>query len=382
MTNNVDKTHALEGNDNPMPVSSSEDSSILDLKDCVVGTDNLILVTGAGGFIGSKVVEQLLQMGFTNLRCLVRSPVSRARLEAVAQKFPPKYKVEILHGNLLSSADCLRAAENAAVILHLAAGRGEKSYSDAYLNSVVATRNLLDAAVRHACLRRFVNVSSFSVYSNASSRWNGLLDETSPTEAHPERRGDAYTFAKVKQEALVAEYQQKHGVRAVTIRPGHVYGPGNENISARVGVDTFGLFLHLGGANSIPLTYVDNCAYAIALAGVRHGVDGEVLNIVDDNIPSSRSFLRQYKRHVRRFTTIYLPHAAAYTFCWLWEEYSRRSAGQLPPVFNRRRWRAFWKKTRYSNRRLKERLGWTQTVSTKDGLQRYFEACRIKRLHA
>ena len=355
---------------------------LISMNDCIVDNNDLILVTGAGGFIGSRVVEQLLEMGYTNIRCLVRSTKSRAKLQTLAQRFSGKGNVEVLYGTLLSPTDCLRAAEKAAVIVHLAAGRGEKSYPDAYLNSVVATRNLLEAAIRHSDLRRFVNVSSFSVYSNAARRWNGLLDEYCPIEKHPEERGDAYTFAKVKQEALVAEYEEKWGVRAVTIRPGHVYGPGNENISGRVGVDTFGVFIHLGGGNQIPLTYVDNCAHAIALASVKGGVDGEILNIVDDDLPSSRSFLRQYKRHVQRFTSIYLPHALAYTFCWLWEEYSRRSAGQLPPVFNRRRWRAFWKKTRYSNRRLKERLGWTQTVSTAEGLRRYFEACRSKGLNA
>lgn len=362
--------------------TSSLQVKFIVMNDSIVENNDLILITGAGGFIGSRVVEQFLEMGFSNLRCLVRSAKSCAKLQALVQRFHDNGNVEILHGTLLSPADCLQATKNAAVIVHLAAGRGEKSYPDAYLNSVVATRNLIEAAIRHSALRRLVNVSSFSVYSNAAKRWNGLLDEHCPIETHPEQRGDAYAFAKVKQEELVTDYEKRWGVRTVTIRPGHVYGPGNENISGRVGVDTFGFFIHLGGTNRIPLTYVDNCAYAIALASVKRGVDGEILNIVDDDLPSSRSFLRQYKRHVYRFTSIYLPHVVSYALCWIWEEYSRQSAGQLPPVFNRRRWRAFWKKTRYSNLRLKERLGWSQTVSTAEGLRRYFEACRDKRLNA
>ncbi len=52
------------------------------------------------------------------------------------------------------------------VIFHLAAGTGEKSFPDAFLNSVVATRNLLEASLRFGSLRRFVLVSSFAVYSN------------------------------------------------------------------------------------------------------------------------------------------------------------------------------------------------------------------------
>jgi nucleoside-diphosphate-sugar epimerase len=269
-----------------------------------------------------------------------------------------------------------------AVIFHLAAGRGEKSFPDAFVNSVVATRNLLEASVPHKCLRRFVNVSSFAVYANTQKpRWR-LLDETCPVEKHPELRGDAYCFAKVKQDEIVTEYGKSFGIPCVIVRPGHVYGPGNEAITGRVGIGTFGVFLHLGGSNTIPFTYVDNCAEAIALAGLAEGVDGEVFNVVDDDLPSSRKFLRLYKQYVRRFKSIYVPHFLSYVLCYLWERYSTWSEGQLPPAFNRRRWHANWKKTRYSNEKLKTRVGWTPKVPMAEGLRRYFEACLNGGSHA
>src|SRR5438874_10347596 len=56
-------------------------------------------------------------------------------------------------------------------------------------------------------------------------------------------------------------------------------------------------------SNTIPLTYVDNCADAIVLAGLKPGVDGEVFNVVDDDLPSSRRFLRLYKQNVDRKST-------------------------------------------------------------------------------
>jgi hypothetical protein len=52
----------------------------------------------------------------------------------------------------------------------------------------------------------------------------------------------------------------------------------------------------MGGAKPVPLTYVDNCAEAIVLAGLVAGVDGQVFNVVDDDQPSSRRFLRLYKQ--------------------------------------------------------------------------------------
>jgi len=346
----------------------------------IIKPDDLILVTGANGFIGAQLVEVLLRRGYHNLRCFARSSVGGTRLGAIASSYSKA--VEVVRGNLASPEDCAIAVQRVTVVFHLAAGRGEKSFPDAYMNSVVTTRNLLEACVRNKCLKRFVNVSSFSVYSNREKPHGRLLDEACPAEERPELRGEAYCFAKAKQDEIVTEYGKKFGIPYVIVRPGQVYGPGNEAITGRVGIDTFGVFLHLGGSNTIPLTFVDNCADAIVLAGLKPGVEGEVFNVVDDDLPSSRRFLRLYKRNVRRFNSLYVPHVASYALCWLWERYSTWSEGQLPPAFNLRRWHAFWKKTRYSNEKVKNLLGWTPSVSTAEGLNRYFESCRVKRAHA
>lgn len=346
----------------------------------IAALDDPILVTGATGFIGSRVVEQLLDRGFRHVRCLARrrGPLP-ATIEAAARRNGAQ--VDILEGNLLSREDCRAAVAGAQVIYHLAAARGEKSVPDAFLNSVVTTRNLLDAALAAGTLRRFVNVSSFTVYAGAGPRAR-VLDESARLEDRPELRGDAYSFAKVKQEELVADYAQRFGLPHVVVRPGYVYGPGNEAIPGRVGLGTFGIFLHLGGANTLPLTYVDNCAKAIVLAGLTPGIDGEAFNVVDDDVPSSRQFLRLYKRHVRRFRSVYLPHVVSYSLCWLWESYSNWSQGQLPLAFNRRSWQSYWGRRRYSNEKLKSTLGWVPLVPTSDALQRYFESCRRKVAHA
>lgn len=336
--------------------------------DLIAGPEDLILVTGATGFIGSSLVEVLLSLGFRNLRCLIR-PSSNWR-PLGNQRF-----VELVVGNLLSREDCFKASKEAKVIFHLAAARGEKSIPEAFRNSVVTTRNLLDGAVDHGSLKRFVNVSSFSVYSNRYKPRQRVLDESGPTEDRPERRGEAYAYAKAKQDEIVREYGSRFGLPYVTVRPGYVIGPGNPGMSGRVGTDSLGLFLHLGGPTSMPFTYVDNCAEAIALAGLRKDVDGEVFNVVDDDLPSSREFLRLYKRHVRPFRSVYLPHFLSYALCYFWERYSASSQGQLPPLFNRPKWHAYWKRTRYTNEKAKARLGWKPAVPMAEALKRHFESC-------
>ncbi len=341
----------------------------------IIGTEERILVTGARGFIGSRVVGALLARGYRNIVCFTRPSSATVTLDSIVASSYPDARVDIVTGNLLSRRDCETACRGVRVIYHLAAGVGEKSFPDAYVNSVVATRNVLDASIHYTDLKRFVLVSSFAVYTNRrKARWR-LLDETCPTDDAPELRGDAYCYAKVRQEQLLAEYAASAGLPYVVVRPGSVYGPGKRQIPGRVGIDTFGVFLHLGGPNTIPFTYVDNCAHAVVLAGLVPGVEGEVFNVVDDDLPSSRNFLRLYKSHVRPFTSIYVPHPVSHALCYLWELYSHYSHGQLPPAFNRGRWHADWKRTYYSNAKLKSKLGWSPLVATPEGLRRYFTSC-------
>jgi len=344
-------------------------------KEMIIEPGDRILVTGAAGFIGRRVVNALLDLGFSNLRCLTRPSSKMDGLKEVLRSHPHSAQVEVMAGNLLAPQDCAAAMEDIAVVFHLAAGRGEKSFPDAFLNSVVTTRNLLDACVAQGNVRRFVNMSSFAVYQNQNNPKGRLLDESAPAEEHPELRANSYCFAKTEQDKLVIEYGRRLGIRYVLIRPGWVYGPGNPGVHGRVGIGTFGVFLHMGGGNTMPLTYVDNCAEATALAGLVEGVDGEIFNVVDDDLPSSREFLRLYKRNVKPFRSIYVPHAVAYMLCSLWERYSKWSMGQLPAAYNRRAWHAQWKKTRYSNAKLKSRTGWRPTIPTSEGLRRHFESC-------
>jgi nucleoside-diphosphate-sugar epimerase len=348
----------------------------MDSGDWTIGPDDPILVTGSTGLVGPSLVGGLLARGFRRIRCLARHSSDTSRLEAVAGRQSNGAGIEIVKGNLLSREDCAAAASDAALIFHLAMARGDKTFPETFRNSVVTTRNLIEASLQRGRLRRFVTMSSFAVYANRRNPGGRLLDESCPVEDRPERRGNAYCYAKVRQDELVAEYGRRSGLPYVIVRPGRVYGPGDAEISGRIGIGTFGLFLHLGGSNPIPFTYIDNCVDAIVLAGVTKGIDGEVFNVVDDDLPSSRQFLRLYKRHVRRFPSVYVPHAASFALCSLWEAYAKWSHDQLPPVFNRNAWHAQWKKTRYSNTRLKSRLGWTPQVPTREGLARYFDSFR------
>ena len=290
--------------------------------------------------------------------------------------------IQILRGNLLARSDCQHAVEGASIIYHLAAGI-DKTYPGCFLNSVVTTRNLLDVAVKEPNLKRFVNVSSIAVYSNEKLPRHGLLDETCEIDARMLERHEPYTYGKLKQDELVLEYARLHNLPHVIVRPSVVFGPGKAKITDRVGTGTFGVFLHLGLNNTIPLTYLDNCTEAIVLAGLKKGIDGQVFNIVDDDLPRSWEFLRMYKARGRRFFSVPVPYPAWLLFNTLWEKYSAWSGGQLPPVFNRRSCAVYWKGNTYSNRKAKEMLGWEPRIKMNEALERFFaymrevhESCR------
>lgn len=352
------------------------------LEDCglrskyIINFEDLVLVTGASGFIGRHVVGVLISMGFTNLRCLVRESSDISELQNIIGFLNGREGCKIVEGNLLVAEDCKRITEDIKVIYHLAAGTRTKSFSEAYLNSVVTTRNLIEASLKHGCLRRFVNVSSYAVYSNINKKTGRILDETCPVEQFPETRAEAYCYGKVKQDELVISYCREKNLPYVIVRPGSVYGPGKAFIPGRVGIDTFGPFFHLGGSNPLPLTYVQNCAEAIVLSGLVPGIEREVFNIVDDNLPTSRDFLQQYKKKVYPVRSICVPRLISFLFLIAWEYFARWSNGQIPPAFTKREWHAFWNMTFFSNRKIKNVLDWKPRKNTEEAIKEYFEYCR------
>ena len=100
--------------------------------DKIAGEKDCILVTGSSGFIGRRVVRNLLGSGYKNLRCFVRPSSNLEVLNKIIDEFS-QASIEVVEGNLLSRKDCEKAFLDVAVVYHLAAGRGKKSYADAFL---------------------------------------------------------------------------------------------------------------------------------------------------------------------------------------------------------------------------------------------------------
>jgi len=234
---------------------------------------------------------------------------------------------------------------------------------------VIGTRNVLEAAGA-AGVKRVVLISSFAVFKTDELASGAVLDETVPSEAVGVDKGP-YGYAKTRQEHLFYECQKRYGFETVVLRPGVIYGPGGGALSPRVGLNAMGLFFALGGPVQLPLTYVDNCADAVAVATLK-APSGSLFPVVDDDLPSCSAYLQRYRAEVKPLRVIRIPYALFMQGSKWLVSYHRKSKGQLPAVFTPYVVRSMYRPLRYSNQALKA-IGWTPKVPTAEGMTRTFK---------
>jgi nucleoside-diphosphate-sugar epimerase len=334
-----------------------------------------ILVTGATGFLGGSLVERLLAQGERDLRVTVRPGSDTSRVVAAATRYP-EARIEYVRANLIAPPEVARAVDGVEAIYHLAASlRG--AAADMFLNTVVGSKYLLDAIAERRPMR-VVLVSSFSVFGVAEMGRGARVDESTPFEPHPEKR-DLYAHVKLRQERLFRERAERDRFELVILRPGVIYGPGGSAFSSRVGLSLFGLFLSLGGKNTLPLSYVDNCADAIVLAGRLSpvGAGPAVYNLVDDDLPTCRAYLAAYKREVAPLRSVPIPFPVLAFGARVLDRYNQWSHGQLPAIFTPYKVASTWGGNRFDNSKIKG-LGWKQPVPTDEGLRRTFQWLRAQ----
>jgi nucleoside-diphosphate-sugar epimerase len=259
-------------------------------------------------------------------------------------------------------------------VVHAAAGM-KGAAADMFANTVLTSRNLLEAAVAQK-VRRIVLISSFSVYEAASLKKGQVLSETTPIEAVGVDRG-AYGYAKTRQEHMFNEFQREHGFESVILRPGVIYGPGGGALSSRIGIRALGFFFALGGRALLPLTFVDNCADAVAKAALSAPA-GSSFSVVDDELPTCRAYLKRYCREVESMRCIPIPFWAFRLGSKVLVWYNKRSKGQLPAVFTPYVVDSMYRPLRYSNAALKA-IGWSQRISTANALEQSFRFWKDQR---
>jgi nucleoside-diphosphate-sugar epimerase len=325
-----------------------------------------VLVTGATGFLGQRLVRHLLSRG-DHVACLVRPGSNVDILRALAAD--GLARLELVTGTLGRIESAARAVEGCDVVYHLASSPAGAT-AVLFMDNVIGTRQLIDVVSRSS-VGRFVLVSSIAVYGTAHVAAGSVLDEECGLDPEPHRR-DPYSYSKVVQEEVAWEASKEGRLPLVVVRPGVIYGPGRDPLTNRVGLRLGNVLFRMGGRQKLPYTFVDNCAEAIALAGTTPGIEGRAFNVVDDELPTGRELIQRYRKEVKRIRVVPVARVAIGPLSGLCEWYYRKSGGQLPAILTRYKSQAQWKPLHHSNARAKALLGWAPRVRFAEGLDQTF----------
>jgi dTDP-glucose 4,6-dehydratase len=236
-----------------------------------------VLVTGAGGFIGSHLVELLVGRGAT-VRGFVRytSRGDRGWLERLAPEV--RDEVDVFSGDLVNPEAVAGALAGCETVLHLGAlipiPYSYRHAREFVAANVVGTLNVLEAA-RRTDVRRIVQVSSSEVYGSA---------QTIPMpEEHPLHPQSPYAATKVGADQLALSYARSFGLPVVVARPFNTFGPRQSARAVIPTIITQALTrdrIELGAVEPTrDFLYVGDTVEGLARCAEADGVIGEVLNL-------------------------------------------------------------------------------------------------------
>ncbi len=260
-----------------------------------------ILVTGASGMVGARVVAQFRALGVP-VRVLLR-----AKSAGVAPDLVP---VDMVRGDMSDPAVAGRAIAGCQAIVHCActfkatsaflADGGEDEYRSSILD---LTRLLLEEA-RNASVERFVYVSSVAVYSQALA---SPIREDAPLDPYSQ-----YGRFKVRAEALVRA-AGGDGLSTTIVRPCITYGPGDRHFGPAVRALAGTLLLPLpdGGRHLVDLVHVDDLARLLCSAASAARASGQIYNAASGAPIALREIVEIVRRSSRAATPWVVPAPGA-----------------------------------------------------------------------
>jgi len=236
-----------------------------------------VLVTGAGGFIGSHLVERLAAQG-ARVRAFVRYN-SRADSGLLRQVAPEiRRKLEITAGDLRDPEAVRQAVKGVQIVFHLGA-LISIPYSYLHPREVVETNILGTVNVLQACrdfaVQRMVHTSTSEVYGTA---------KTVPiNEDHPLQGQSPYSASKIGADKIAESYYCTYDLPLVTVRPFNTYGPRQSARAVIPTIITQALtqdVIHLGNQDTLrDFTFISDTVDGFMRAGQVEGIHGLVVNL-------------------------------------------------------------------------------------------------------
>jgi NAD+-dependent farnesol dehydrogenase len=256
------------------------------------------MVTGATGFIGNRLVNELLTLG-NEVHILARSQ------EKVIQLYGNR--VIFFKGDLLNSNIIFEAIRDCDVIFHLAAFANiwSKDKMLAYKTNVAGTKNILEAAIQNR-IKKVVFTSSAAIFPPSE---NG--EEIDETFALPEKYLTEYEITKVQSEQLCLDYCKK-GLEVVIVNPPRVFGPGllNKSNSVTILIKKYingNWRIIPGNGNSVGnYVFIDDVVHGHILA-LQNGIPGEKYILGGTNITFNDFFNLLSRVSGKNYRLFHLP---------------------------------------------------------------------------
>ena len=188
-------------------------------KDAALKKDDLIVITGAGGFIAGNLVKYFLKRGFTRIRAVDKKPLYEWYLQNPG--------VENISLDVSQEVNCHRVCEGAVEVYQLAADMGGMGFIERFrvecLRSILINTHMVEAAYR-AGTRRYFYSSSACAY-NTDLQQDPNVRALKETDAYPAMAERGYGWEKLVSEMFCQEYWHERGMKTAIARFHNVYGP-------------------------------------------------------------------------------------------------------------------------------------------------------------
>jgi nucleoside-diphosphate-sugar epimerase len=316
-----------------------------------------VLITGAGGFIGSHLVNDQLRRG----RFVTAVDLNVSRLEPLIGS--PGLRV--LAGDFTDRRFLDPYLEGHAMCFHLASAHLETGVDENYFwkINVQGARDLVERACQ-ARIGRFVHCSSVGVY--------GDIKRPPATEEDPCHPDIAYERTKLAGEQAVRDFDRQHGYSVVIVRPAWVYGPGCPRTLRLFRAIRKGRFFFVGSGQTLrhPI-HVDDMVEGFEIAATHARAPGQVFIMAGPRAVTLVELTSEIASCLGVAPPrVKLPQAPVWFGCFLLE-LAYRALGKEAP-FSRRSLKFFSGNTAFCTEKAANLLNFRASVDLREGLERTY----------